>query len=107
MTTDLMLMTTDLEPQEQAVFNTEFTSVRKDKTVGFLLTLFLGGLGAHRYYLGETGLGIVYTLFFWTAIPALVAFIELFLIGRRIDRYNSEKAQAIVSKIKLMRNNSR
>ena len=102
MSTDLLLMA-DLEPQEQALFTTEFTSVRKDKTVGFLLTFFVGGLGAHRYYMGETGLGVVYTLFFWTLIPALVAFIELFLIGKRIDRYNSEKAQEITSRIKLMR----
>ncbi len=33
----------------------------KSKTTAFLLCLFLGFWGAHRYYLGYTGIGIVYT----------------------------------------------
>jgi len=41
-----------------------------------LLALFLGGIGAHKFYLGRTGIGILYLLFFWTFIPALISFIE-------------------------------
>lgn len=41
-----------------------------------LLALFLGGLGAHRFYLGQTFLGLMYILFCWTFIPAIVAFVE-------------------------------
>jgi len=41
-----------------------------------LLALFLGGFGIHRFYLGQPGLGILYLLFFWTFIPAMVAFVE-------------------------------
>jgi TM2 domain-containing membrane protein YozV len=40
--------------------------------------------GIHKFYLGQTGAGIVYLLFFWTFIPAIVAFLEfLILIGMR------------------------
>ncbi len=41
-----------------------------------LLALLLGGLGAHKFYLGKPGLGLVYLIFFWTLIPAAVSFIE-------------------------------
>lgn len=55
----------------------------KSKVVAGILALFLGGLGVHRFYLGNIGLGILYLLFCWTGIPAMVAFIEglVFLCG--------------------------
>lgn len=56
---------------------------RKDKALFVLLALFLGGLGIHRFYLGELGLGFLGLLFFWTGIPALVALIEAIVIGFR------------------------
>lgn len=48
----------------------------KNKIVAFVLAWFLGGFGIHKFYLGQVGLGILYLLFFWTFIPAFVAFIE-------------------------------
>lgn len=38
---------------------------------------FLGGFGAHKFYAGNTGLGILYLLFCWTYIPAIISIIEL------------------------------
>lgn len=52
----------------------------KSKITAALLAFFLGGLGIHKFYLGQTGMGIVYLLFFWTGIPALVAFVEAILL---------------------------
>jgi len=48
----------------------------KSKGVAIVLALFLGGLGAHKFYLGQVGLGILYLVTCWTFIPAVVAFIE-------------------------------
>jgi len=36
----------------------------------------LGGLGAHKFYLGQAGWGVLYLLFCWTFIPSFIAFIE-------------------------------
>jgi len=48
----------------------------KDRTTAAILALFLGGLGAHHFYLGNTGRGVLYLLFVWTFIPVVVGFVE-------------------------------
>ena len=57
----------------------------KDRTTAGILALLLGGIGAHKFYLGETGLGILYLCFSWTLIPALVGFIEGILYLTKTD----------------------
>lgn len=51
-----------------------------NKTTAALLAFFLGGLGAHKFYEGKIGMGILYLLFVWTYIPALIALIEFVVI---------------------------
>ena len=84
---------------QRMMFQAEMASVRKDPMVAFLFTLFLGGLGAHWYYMGRIGLGLIYTLFCWTLIPGIVAFVELFLIQKRVVRFNNLKAQEIAKRV--------
>lgn len=48
----------------------------KSKIVAGVLALFLGGIGVHKFYLGKTGMGILYILFCWTYIPTCIAFVE-------------------------------
>lgn len=52
-----------------------YTSGRS-RIVGALLGILLGGLGIHKFYNGRTGQGIVYLLFCWTLIPAVIGFFE-------------------------------
>lgn len=61
----------------------------KSKLAAALFALFLGGLGIHKFYLGKTGWGIVYVIFCWTFIPAIVAFIEgILLLVMSDDEFN-------------------
>lgn len=48
----------------------------RTKMAAALFAFFLGWAGGHKFYLGQTGMGILYLLFFWTAIPGFIAFIE-------------------------------
>ncbi|MDF5496698.1 NINE protein, partial [Vibrio parahaemolyticus] len=34
---------------------------------------------AHKFYLGKIGQGILYLVFCWTLIPAIIAFIEFII----------------------------
>lgn len=40
-----------------------------------LFGILLGGLGIHKFYLGQVVAGIVYILLSWTFIPAIIGFI--------------------------------
>ena len=48
----------------------------KSRSVAILLAIFLGGLGLHKFYLNRPGVGLLYILFCWTFIPALIGLIE-------------------------------
>jgi len=48
----------------------------KSKTTAALLAIFLGGIGIHKFYLGQVVWGVLYILFCWTWIPMIVGFIE-------------------------------
>ncbi|MFP7254689.1 TM2 domain-containing protein [Terribacillus goriensis] len=48
----------------------------KNKIVAGLLGILLGNLGIHKFYLGQIGMGILYVVFCWTAIPGIIGLIE-------------------------------
>jgi TM2 domain-containing membrane protein YozV len=52
------------------------TTASRSKVAAALFGIFLGSFGIHKFYLGRTGMGIVYLLFCWTFIPGIVGFIE-------------------------------
>jgi TM2 domain-containing membrane protein YozV len=62
----------------------------KNRIIAGLLALFLGGLGIHRFYLGQWW-GIFYLLFVWTFIPLLIAFVEAIVFFVTSDARWEEK----------------
>lgn len=48
----------------------------KSRIVAAILAFFLGSIGIHKFYLGQTAMGIVYLLLCWTFIPALISLLE-------------------------------
>jgi TM2 domain-containing membrane protein YozV len=62
-----------------------------------LLALFLGSFGIHHFYLRRTGLGIVYILFCWTGITALLGLIECFFMPSRVREFNAIQAAGIAA----------
>ena len=51
-----------LDEKELLIYNAEIQKVRKSTGVAYLLYFFFGGIGAHKFYLGQPGWGCMYIL---------------------------------------------
>lgn len=78
----------------------EYSNAQKKPVIMWLIWLFLGSLGVHRYYLGDTKQGVLMTisgLIGW--VPGLIwALIDAFVIGKRMRTVNHAAWSAIASK---------
>ena len=59
----------------------------KSKPVAYLLWLFLGLIGAHRFYLGKIGTGILWL--FTGGLFGIGWIIDLITLGGKVDTYNA------------------
>jgi len=84
-----------LPQDKQTLFVMQYGFVRKNPTTAVLLALFGGWIGAHKFYLGQTGMGILYLLFCWTYIPLIVSVFEAFVIAGQVGKHNQQKATEI------------
>ena len=64
---------------------------RKSKKIATVLAFpFLGGLGVHKFYLGQIGQGIVYLLFCFLVIPSKINFEFISYLSMSIDKFDSK-----------------
>jgi TM2 domain-containing membrane protein YozV len=63
----------------------------KSRVIAIVLALLLGGIGAHKFYLGRVGWGILYLLFCWTFIPAVAALVEAIIYVTMSDQAFAKK----------------
>ena len=63
----------------------------KSKVTAGILAILLGGLGIHKFYLGKIFQGILYILFCWTYIPAIIGVIEGIIYLTKSDEAWAEK----------------
>ncbi|QLH80443.1 zinc-ribbon domain and TM2 domain-containing protein [Halosimplex pelagicum] len=47
-----------------------------ERVIAALLAILLGTIGAHKFYMGKTGQGVLYLCFFWTGIPTIIGLVE-------------------------------
>lgn len=55
-------------------------------TVYLLLALFLGGIGAHDFYVGKPVKGLIKLAFCWTGIPTIISLFNI--IGALMNKQN-------------------
>ena len=89
-----------LPSDKQSLFWAQYNSQQKSPGLALGLCLFLGGIGAHHFYLGNTGSGVVFLLFCWTFIPAIIALFQCFAIMGHVGRMNDQLARRIIGNLK-------
>lgn len=72
-----------------------------NKTALLLFAFFLGGIGAHKFYLGKVWQGALCVLFSWTLIPTIVALIEFVIYVFTTPVRLSEKYSARTSPLTI------
>ena len=85
-----MDLVSEISDSEKLLVETKVMGSKKNSTPAVLFALLLGGVGGHKYYMGKTIQGIIYTLFFWTLIPGVIAFVEMFMMPSRVRKYNEK-----------------
>ena len=95
-------MIQDMTEQQRMLFLAQYHSVKKDVVAGVLLAVLLGHFGAHRFYMGEIGIGFIYLLFCWTGIPTILGIIEAFFMPGRVREYNFAQASLLAAHIRSM-----
>lgn len=96
-----LLAKQSLTTQELQLLESEFTKRKKSTAATWILWLFMGGLGGHRYYLGSIGMGIGMTLTLgglgiWTLIDA-------FFIMHTLHKKNEKIEWTIIQTIQTFR----
>ena len=64
-----------------------YDDLKKKPVIAWLLWLFTGGIGGHRYYLGDVGMGVAMTLTLGGC--GVWALVDAFFINRRIAVKNA------------------
>ena len=59
----------------------------KSKLIAYILLIFLGWMGAHRFYIGKFGSGLIYL--FTGGLMGIGLFFDLFTLGGKVDIYNA------------------
>ena len=111
---DLALITyakSELSREELNQFMMLMPSRQKNVTTGVLLALLLGGLGAHKFYFNQPGLGVLYllcgTLGWIIIVPpiilAIVCIVEACNMSDTVKRSNTSAGRALVQEIITLR----
>ena len=90
---------TRLSDGSKASYVLTYNARKKSAVVALLLAIFLGGIGGHKFYLGNLILGILYLVFCWTGIPSIVALVEAFTVAdtvRTINKISADEFMIIV-----------
>ena len=101
----------DLTTDEKLQFQSELTSRSRNTGVGICLALLLGGVGAHKFYLKESGAGIVYALLGtvgWALVipPFVVAILSLVdacKMQTEVNKFNTGLAREIKAELEAFR----
>ncbi|MGX6647553.1 TM2 domain-containing protein [Maricaulaceae bacterium MS644] len=88
-----------LDTAERMLIEQRVTNDAKNIVVAYLLLIFLGLFGAHRFYLGRIGTAIVQLIltitFFGIIISGIWVFVDLFLVPGMVNQDKEKLRQRL------------
>ena len=100
---EISLLMKNMTSEERIIFSSEYTDGKKDVFIGVLLAIFLGGLGIHKFWIGDNILGVIYLVFCWTLIPSFISLIDACLMTSSVRKYNNSIARKAYENIRIRR----
>ncbi|HLR64420.1 MAG TPA: TM2 domain-containing protein [Pseudogracilibacillus sp.] len=104
----------ELDGKQLAIAQSELENNKKSTVIAYVLWFFLGGLGAHRFFAGKTGSGLImlglwglgwatswifgigFILLFFVYVWVLV---DAFLLHGWINKFNQRKEREILLRL--------
>ena len=84
-----------LEKAEDGAYERLMTVPTKNPTTVILLSIFLGGLGVDRFYIGDSGTGIAKLLLGWLT-AGIWPLIDIFVCHKAAKQKNLESLMAVL-----------
>lgn len=88
-----------LTSSQLLLFSERYNLQKRSQGTALLLCFLLGAFGIHKFYLRQNIAGMLYLLFCWSFIPAILSIADLFLISAQVRRYNNLHALEILQAI--------
>jgi TM2 domain-containing membrane protein YozV len=92
---ELAQLTKDLDDSKKLIFQSQFTSEKKDRGTATILAIFM----YDRIWLGDIGLGIAKII--TAGLCGVWWLIDIFTAGSRADDYNRTKAREIIAALNV------
>ena len=90
---DKLALRSQLMAASDAKYSLVMSTPVKSTTTTLILSMFLGGLGIDRFYLGDTRLGVCKLLFGWLTLN-IWPFIDIFVAYKRAKEINMKNILA-------------
>jgi TM2 domain-containing membrane protein YozV len=102
MSVDVSRLSAGLPPAQQKAVREAYQQRAKNPTTAFLLCFFLGIFGAHRFYVGQIGQGVLRLVLSPLIIPGLILeIVDLFRVDQEVYDRNIKLAEGLVAEAML------
>ena len=86
----------EISPEAHTVWEKKYDNEQKSRVVALILWLFLGLIGAHRFYLGDKKMGAI--MFFTLGIAGILWLIDFFHLFHKVTDYNENLKRELLVK---------
>jgi TM2 domain-containing membrane protein YozV len=96
-----LLYKQELSSKQLVMVESELEAKKKNPVIAWLLWFFLGGIGGHRFYLGDTGRGVAMLFLNWCTF-GIWGLLDAFFINANLVKKNEAIELDIITRVKTL-----